>query len=471
MLGDVSTANSNQNTNNSAVKKSFYFTTWRWHFYAGLFVIPFMVMLSITGLIMLYDDVIEQAQYGDIIHVEPQNTTVLVSEQLANVKAKYPEATIKQYITPPSSEEASRFSIVTEQDQGLFITVNPYTGEVLGEINRDDSWYALANEVHGTLLIGDTGDRLIEIAASLSVVLLITGLYMWWPRDNASKAGMLKVRLSSGSRIFWRDLHANLGMLTSLFFVFFLVSGLSWAGIWGGKFVQPWNSFPAEKWADVPLSDATHASMNHGVEEEVPWNLEQTPMPASHHDHKSGSPQQSMSIDSIVAFAYQNDFTRFKVNLPSSEEGVYTVSANTMSGDITDARLDRTTHLDQYTGDVLADVTWQDYSVMAKFMAAGIALHQGDMGTWNRVLNTALCLIFILISVTGAVMWWLRRPKGSAKLVAPPMPKNMPVWKSAVVVMSCVSVLFPMAGITLATVLILDYVVLSRLSKLKQRFS
>ncbi len=34
----------------SSRAKSRYFLTWRWHFYAGLFVIPFMLMLSVTGL-------------------------------------------------------------------------------------------------------------------------------------------------------------------------------------------------------------------------------------------------------------------------------------------------------------------------------------------------------------------------------------------------------------------------------------
>ena len=32
----------------------FYNLAWRWHFYAGLFVIPFMILLSITGIIYLF---------------------------------------------------------------------------------------------------------------------------------------------------------------------------------------------------------------------------------------------------------------------------------------------------------------------------------------------------------------------------------------------------------------------------------
>ena len=35
-------------------KPSFYKLAWRWHFYAGLFVIPFMILLSITGIIYLF---------------------------------------------------------------------------------------------------------------------------------------------------------------------------------------------------------------------------------------------------------------------------------------------------------------------------------------------------------------------------------------------------------------------------------
>jgi len=33
---------------------SFYNLAWRWHFYAGLFVIPFLILLSVTGIIYLF---------------------------------------------------------------------------------------------------------------------------------------------------------------------------------------------------------------------------------------------------------------------------------------------------------------------------------------------------------------------------------------------------------------------------------
>ena len=80
---------------------------------------------------------------------------------------------------------------------------------------------------------------------------------------------------------FHTTLTLQLSTSMSVVLLVFLVSGLSWAGIWGGKMVQAWSTFPAEKWDAVPLSDKTHADMNHAATKEVPWGLEQTPLPES----------------------------------------------------------------------------------------------------------------------------------------------------------------------------------------------
>lgn len=145
------------------------------------------------------------------------------------------------------------------------------------------------------------------------------------------------------------------------------------------------------------------------------------------HDHANMKEEMAyagnhdaFSIDDIILKAEMLGFTGYKLFLPRSEAGVYTVAANSMGGDISDPRQDRTSHFDQYSGRLLVDVTWQDYSPFAKFMAAGVSLHQGDVSILNKVLNVVFCLAFILISITGVVMWWIRRPSRSAALGAPP---------------------------------------------------
>ncbi|MDW2110787.1 PepSY domain-containing protein, partial [Vibrio sp. 2089] len=78
--------------------KSIYFMTWRWHFYTGLFVIPFMLMLSVTGLVMLFDDEIELARYETTLKVVQQEHKVPVSVQLESVKQAYPDFSVTQFV-------------------------------------------------------------------------------------------------------------------------------------------------------------------------------------------------------------------------------------------------------------------------------------------------------------------------------------------------------------------------------------
>ncbi len=463
-------------------EKSIYFMTWRWHFYAGLYVIPFMIMLSLTGLVMLFDDEIEFARYHEILSVTPQETTMPVSHQLHAVQAAFPKYAVTQFVPAAESDLANRFSIQGPEGDRLLATVNPYTGEVLGTIDRGNSIYNIANDIHGTLLIGQWGDYLIEVSASLGILLLATGLYLWIPRDNASRAGFMKLRFGSGTRILMRDLHANLGGLLSVVLLVFLLSGLAWAGVWGAKMVQGWNTFPTYyTWGDRPESTMTHADLNHGAEEEMPWNLELAPVPESEtsgHDHsamKHDMPEalsaNALNIDQIVDQAAQLGFTQYKVYFPKSETGVYTISANSMAGDVIDPRDDRTSHIDQYSGELLIDVTWEDYSVVAKLMAAGVSFHQGDIGIVNKLLNVFFCLAFIFISISGIVMWWIRRPSNKKALGAPPKFAQDGIWKTGAVTLVLICVMFPLAGASIAVALALDWLLFKRVEKLKHAFS
>jgi uncharacterized iron-regulated membrane protein len=65
----------------------------------------------------------------------------------------------------------------------------------------------------------------------------------------------------------------------------------------------------------------------------------------------------------------------------------------------------------------------------------------------------------------------MRRPVGAARLVAPPMPADLPMWKGAVLVALATAMAFPMAGVALLVVLVLDLIVLANLPVLKRLVS
>jgi uncharacterized iron-regulated membrane protein len=361
---------------------------------------------------------------------------------------------------------------VTATGNATGVTLDPYTGTVLNTFPWRAGWYDFANDIHGSLLIGDTGDLLIEAAASLGFLLVATGLYLHWPRNGAGLRRMLLPALAGSGRAMWKSLHGVTAFWFSLILIFFLVSGLSWTGIWGEKMVQAWNTFPAAKWDNVPLSDATHASMNHGAAKEVPWTLEQTPLPASGSLAGTRAIDGFVTIDSVSAFADRLGFRgRFQINLPVDKTGVWTISHDSMSNDGPDPSADRTLHLDRFTGNVLADVRYADYSPYAKAMAWGIALHEGDLGPWNVALNTVFILAMIFVSISGLVLWWKRRPASAGRLVAPPMPEALPVWKGALVVSLFIALAFPMAGVSLVLVLLADVLLVSRIPALRRALS
>lgn len=446
-----------------------YFAAWRWHFYAGLYVIPFLVMLAVTGLIMLWVSAVTEPN-GERARVPLGTALQPVSVLQAAAEAAVPGGRATQYIAPMGEGRVAAFAVAVGEDT-TGVTLDPYTAEVVDIFAWRGGWYDLATDIHGTLLIGDTGDWLIEAAASLALLLVVTGLYLHWPRGGATWRKAVTVQVAAPGRAFWKSLHGALGLWISAMLVVFLISGLSWAGVWGAKFVQAWSTFPAEKWDAVPLSDATHAEMNHGAAKEVPWALEQTPLPESGSLAGTSAIAGPVTIDSVAAFAEGLAFDRrFQLNLPADAQGVWTISHDSMSNDGPNPSADRTIHIDQYTGNVLADVRYADYSAYAKLMAWGIAFHEGDLGLWNLALNTVFCLGVILMSVSAAVLWLKRRPSG-ARLGAPPRPQDIPYAKGALLIMLGLSLAFPMLGLTLLAVILLDLLVLSAVPPLKRLVS
>lgn len=391
------------------------------------------------------------------------------------VVAAYPEDQIKTLFVPNDVNEATRFQVIQNGD-AYSVFVDPYQEKVLGELGISDSIYAWADDTHGTFMLGLTGDRMIEIAVSFTILLVITGMFLWWPRSGVTFKEALSITRHKG-RLFWRNLHSVIGVWLSVILIFFCLSGLAWASVWGGSMLQAWSTFPMDKSANNVSSTLTHEDLNIKGLKQIPWGLEQSTLPESESEivqavNKSTTATNipHMTLDTIVFAAKEIGFTQFQVFIPQSETGVFTASASSMSKDIENATDDRTVHFDQYTGEVLADVGYEDYSLAAKAMAVGISLHMGQWGIWNYIVNTLFCLGIIAICITGVVMWWTRRPTSKVRLGAPIKPKNLTAWKQAVWFILPVSLLFPLGAAAMIGVLILDRILLITIPKARALF-
>lgn len=443
----------------SASGAKLYRAVWRWHFYAGLYVIPFLLMLTITGLIILWVTAISP-EFGERLPVSKTGEPMRITAQADAALKAYPEGKVGQYIAPLGAENPAIFRVDREGGARM-LALDPYSGSILKDTAKDGTWNEFATNIHGKLLWGGNGgpgDTLIEIAASLGILLVVTGIYLWWPRGTTSLREALIPQFSAGGRNFWKSVHSSTGVWISVILLFFFISGLAWTNVWGSKYVQAWSTFPAEKWDNVPLSAVDHASMNHGSVKEVPWTLEQTLLPESGSNAGvTGLPEGvPVVLESVAALGRAIGFDgRFQVAFPADEKGVWTLSQDSMSYDSADPFSDRTVHVDQYTGKILAEAAYKDYPVLGKAMAVGVALHEGQTGRWNIIANILFCLSVITICISGIVMWWMRRPAGT--LGSPLYARETKIPVGILLLGLVIALSFPLGGAAIFTFAVIDF--------------
>ena len=116
----------------------------------------------------------------------------------------------------PWGDEYPSLVRVDLPDGNRMLAVNPYSGEILRDVPQAGTWNEFMTNVHGELLIGGNGgpgDFVIEIAASLGVIMVATGLYLWWPRNGRSLGTALSPQLNLQGRALWKSLHESSGCL------------------------------------------------------------------------------------------------------------------------------------------------------------------------------------------------------------------------------------------------------------------
>ena len=142
---------------------SFYRLVGKWHFLASLYVLPFMVLLSVTRGLYLYKPQIEAWLYADRLTVSvPAGETALPLEaQVAPL-----EASRIRGITLAAADDASTVIDYDDDDGTRRIAwIDPYAGEVLASTPRDDMAMRVLRKLHGELLLGGVGTKFVELAA------------------------------------------------------------------------------------------------------------------------------------------------------------------------------------------------------------------------------------------------------------------------------------------------------------------
>ncbi|NSX53430.1 PepSY-associated TM helix domain-containing protein [Parasulfitobacter algicola] len=408
---------------------AFYRLVWKWHFLASLYVLPFMAMLAITGGIYLYKPQIENWLYADRMTVDIGAAPIPYEAQLAAVDQAARVTRLRGITDYNQPGRSTLIEFNDAQNVRSYAWVNPYTAEVIAITARDGMAMQMVRKFHGELLLGDIGTKLVELAVHWAVVMFVTGIFLWWPRGARSWSIIFRLPSAKG-RSWWRETHLFTGFLATLLVVPIIISGLPWTDVWGSglSYVQEKTGQDSKSLrfgGDVPNSTAS-----------------------------DGTP---IAYAQVFATAKREGLVApYEMRPAKSADGAFWIRSTSTN------RYEQTELIvDQYTGAVLKRHDFADNPPMAKTISLGISFHQGELYGWlNIAQNTLAALAALVLSISGFVAWWMRRPAGTLGVPSAP---EASLGTGMIGLIIGLAILFPLMGASLIVALVLDWLLFRRL--------
>jgi uncharacterized iron-regulated membrane protein len=337
------------------------------------------------------------------------------------------------------------------------VFVHPETLAVLGWIPEDRRLMRIFFRLHGELLMGDRGSNLVETVACWTIVLLLSGLFLWWPRGQRGAAGVLYPRLRAGRRVFWRDVHAVTGMWLTGFALFLLLTGLPWAKFWGDYFrqvrqltglsvaKQDWANSSAMKNGGAPGGGSGGGHAGHAGHGGGSGGILAADMPSAPVLNAMAVAVRSLNLEPPVLLA-----------APGGRVRTWSGKSETQN-----RPLRVTVELDPKTGAIVSREDFSSKHWIDRAVAYGVAAHEGQLFGWLNVFLGLLTVVgLLLVSVSAVVMWWRRRSVGV--LGAPAATSRGRASGGLLLSIMILGVCFPLFAVSLAVVLMLEWLVLRR---------
>ncbi|WTL53375.1 PepSY domain-containing protein [Nocardia sp. NBC_01499] len=396
-----------------AARNGLYALAMRLHFYAGVFVAPFILVAAVTGALYAISPTLESIVSHDLLTAEATGTPKPLSEQISAAVATQPNLALAAVAPAPGAQDTTRVlfndpSLGESERRAVF--VNPYTAQPVGDSVVYGSSGALPlrtwiDRLHRDLHLGEPGRLYSELAASWLWVIALAGLVVWWrrvrTRRNRNSAGWLfapdRSQNSRGRTVNW---HGSVGMWVLPIILLLSATGMTWSTYAGANITELRQQL---SWTTPTITTALPGTTApvHDSSGDQHGGHEATPAAANPNDRIA-------QVDQVYATARANGVTQgAEITIPAKPGQAFAVKERRMPGTYTvDA-----VAVDGATGAVTDRLAYADWPLMAKLTNWGIQFHMGLMfGLLNQLLLLAVMIGLITVLVRGYLMWWRRRP-------------------------------------------------------------
>ena len=341
------------------------------HLYLALLAAVFIIILGITGSIMAFEPEIDHLLHPSLSYVKPAGPALSLVDLGSAVSKRFPGERIDAYFVSTSPN----ISYQVELEKSGRVYINQYSGEVLGVRPDELDFLAYVHQLHLRLLWqhrGDPGKKIMSCVGVAMLLLLISGLYLWWPVKR------IAIKKRSTGRRFWFDLHNTIGIFSLIFLLLLTVTG---------------TIIGFEETTTPMLYKLT------GSQQSQPPKTFPAPPPGA----KPITPDQALEI----ARATLPGATPFLINVPEPKDA-YRIRLR-YPEDRTPGGRSRMI-VDQYTGKVLFAEGSRTAPAGTRMVIANRALHTGDIfGIPSKTILSLASLMLVAQTISGIVMWWKRR--------------------------------------------------------------
>ncbi len=363
------------------------------HLWLGLTSGLIVVFLGITGCILAFEHEI-RALAQPYWFASAMDKPLQPPGVLKNNAEKYLEGKKANSV---EYNETGRAALVYyyDADNYKLVFLNPYSGQVIRVKNMNRDFFRVVLNGHFYLwLPPKIGQPFVASATLIFLVMVITGIILWWPKNKAARKQRFSVKWNAKWKRTNYDLHNVLGFYMTWVVIFITITGLVWGFEWFAKSVY-WVSSAGKTMPEfyTPGSDTLLAAKGKSNTTDVVWQQM----------IQKKKPAESMSL----TFA-QSAGESISVSI-NHRPGTYYNTDNYS--------------FDQYSGKELAGKgtysgTFTQATVADKIKRMNYDIHVGAvLGLPGKILAFFASLIAASLPITGFYIWWGRRRKKTSHIM------------------------------------------------------
>lgn len=349
------------------------------HLWLGLATGLVVFIISITGALYIFEEEIRDFTQKDFRYVSLQKKAFV---GLDKVIIAFEKLSPKDELRLIRVEDAKpNATVELTSKKGKVYYFNPYNATLVKKGGED--WLQVVEHIHISLLLGKTGKLIIQWSVVIFVLMLITGLILWFPGQMRLLKQSLTIKRKASFKRLNYDLHNVLGFYASFVLLITALSGLYFA------FKEVKNA----------ASFFTGSKLGQGkaIVSAKPTHIDPLPL------------------------RYDKIYTEAKIKYPGAISTSLSLRGKgelrlRMIYPYRWARKQNTFFYEEATGSMIRAKLYKDYNGADWIEATNYDLHTGRLfGLPNKILSLLAALVAASLPVTGFIIWWQKRKKRKGK--------------------------------------------------------